>query len=105
MKIFREQIDQDPTGFAQMVQKLDAIGGYRLYGDMYKKPKGRQGTLLEPWYNRKSLSIGWEFPLDAAIYEKDLPERLLEAFSNLMPMYRFFRKVYDFASEAQEEEF
>ncbi len=105
MKTFREQIDRDPTSFTQMVQKLDAIGGYRLYGDMYKKLKGRQGTLLEPWYNRKSLSVGWEISLDASIYEKDLPQRLLEAFSNLMPMYRFFRKVYDFAAETQEEEF
>lgn len=105
MKTFREQIDRDPDGFAHMVQKLDQIGGYRLYGDMYKKLKGRQGTVLEPWYNRRSISVGWECPVDASIYAKDLPQRLFEAFSGLMPMYRFFRKVYDLASETQVEEF
>ena len=105
MKIFREQIDRDPDQFVKMVQALDAVGGYKLYGDMYKKPKGRVGTMLEPWYNRRTLSVGWESSLDASIYEKDLPQRLLEAYSGLMPLYRVFRKVYDLASEELEEEF
>ena len=105
MKIFREQIDRDPDGFAHMVQALDAVGGYRLYGDMYKKPKGRQGTVLDPWYNRRSLSVGWEFEMDASIYEKDLTQRLLKVYTDLMPMYRFFRKVYDLAAVEPEEEF
>ena len=52
------------------------------------------GEELNPWYNRKNISVGYEFE-DTGIYEADLNERLLKAFQNLMPLYRYYRKIYE----------
>ena len=46
--------------------------------------------LLRPWYQKKSLSLQCEAPLDQRIFSPQLPQEILESFRELLPFYRYF---------------
>ncbi|MBQ6020464.1 MAG: DUF2461 domain-containing protein [Clostridia bacterium] len=86
---YRDRIDADPARFEQTVNDLLAHGDVRLWGDEYKRPKADRGEFLNPWYNRKTISVGF-----TESYEKDMtPEMLSDAFANFMPLFHFLRNV------------
>ena len=90
--LWRKRMEEKPEAFRRMIRKLEKP--YKLYGYEYKRPKGDLGEELNPWYNRKNISVGYEFE-DTGIYEADLNERVLKTFQNLMPLYRYYRKIYE----------
>ena len=90
---FRASMDADPARFEALARSLPE--DCRLWGDEYKRPKADRGPILNPWYNRKSVSVGWERLFGGLLYSPDLPEALTEDYSRLMPMYRYFWEVYD----------
>ncbi len=94
-ELYRANIDRDPEGFAALVLEIPDREKSRLWGEEYKRPKGDRGELLNPWYNRKEPSVGYENYFGQGLFAQDLPERLAESFGGLMPMYRFFRKIYE----------
>ncbi len=86
---YRDRIDVAPARFEQMVRDLLAHGDVRLWGDEYKRAKADRGAILNPWYNRKTISVGY-----TESYEKEItPETLAEVFGYFMPMFHFLRDV------------
>ena len=90
---YRAAIDADPARFEALVRGLP--NGYILYGEVYKRPKADRGDLLNPWYNRKHLSVGFEHGYGGVMYTDALPDHLLQCYEGLMPMYRFLAEVYN----------
>mgnify|MGYP000841890579 CR=1 FL=1 len=64
--------------------------GRELTGPEYARSKGQVSDLLRPWYQKKSLSLQWEAPLDERIFSPQLPQEILESFRELLPFYRYF---------------
>ena len=91
---FRRRIDADPQRFAALVRELDAQGGYTLYGEPYKRPRGDRGETINPWYNRRLPSVGWERSFDDVLFDPSLPDILAGDFERLLPMYMFMREVW-----------
>ena len=70
-------------------------GPYLLYGETYKRPKADRGALLNPWYNRKHLSVGYEQGYGGVMYTPKLADALVETYTALMPFYRFLADVWN----------
>lgn len=92
---WRAAIDADPERFNAIVDEICAGGPLTLWGDMYKRPKADRGEKLNPWYNRKNLSVGWTHGFGGALYSEALPDLLAADYRRLMPMYRFQMEIYE----------
>ena len=90
---WRARIDAEPARFEGIIRGMLARGPYLLYGDMYKRPKADRGEFLNPWYNRKHLSVGYEH--GGVMFTPELTDALAETFTALMPFYRFLRDVWN----------
>ena len=93
MEAFRRAVDLDPAAFGALVKDLAAHGPYTLWGQEYKRPKGDLGPDINPWYNRKHFSAGYERPFGGQLFSPDLPRIVADAFQDLMPLYRFLCRV------------
>ena len=55
--------------------------------------KGQTSDLLRSWYQKKSLSLRWEGPLDERIFTSALAEDIIAGFKTLIPFYHYFNKL------------
>ena len=94
-EVFRASVDADPARFETLVRDILARGEYRLWGEVYKRPKGDRGELLNPWYNRRNISVGYERGYGGAMYTDALPQMIVDTYADLMPLYRYFREVWN----------
>ena len=92
---WRKRIDDEPKRFEAIVRGIEQRGPFTLYGDTYKRPKADKGEWLNPWYNRKHLSVGYEHGYGGVLFTPELPDALVEAFTALMPLYGFLRDVWN----------
>lgn len=90
---WRAAIDADPARFEAIVKDIAARGPYRLWGETYKRPKADRGELLNPWYNRRHFSVGYEQGYGGPLYTEALPGALADGYHALMPMYTFMKEV------------
>ncbi len=102
--VFRRMIDKDPAGFVQLAEGLPCRETARLWGDEYKRPKGSFGPVIDPWYNRKQASVGWENFFREALFTPELPRLLTDSFMGLLPMYDFFLEAYRIGRMEELEE-
>lgn len=94
-EVFRKRIDAAPARFEALVQSLPDREKGRLWGDEYKRPKGDVGPVLNPWYNRKQASFGYENYFGQTLFSGELPVLLADSFTGLLPLYDFFREIYE----------
>lgn len=92
---WRRRIDAEPARFEAIVRGIEARDPFVLYGPTYKRMKADRGEFLNPWYNRKHLSVGYEHGYGGVMFTPELPDALVEAFTGLMPFYRFLRDVWN----------
>ena len=92
---WRRRIDGETARFETIVRDIEARGPYSLYGETYKRPKADRGAFLNPWYNRKHLSVGYEHPFGGVMFTPGLVDALADTFSDLMPFYLFLRDVWN----------
>ncbi len=95
---FRRHIDGDLPRFEALVTDLAAAGDYTLWGELYKRPKGDRGPIVNPWYNRRHHSVGYERPFGEALFSPDLPRFLADEFERLLPMFLFMQSVWQDAN-------
>lgn len=101
-ELFRLRVARDPEAFIQLVEGLPQ--GFRLWGDEYKRPKGSFGPVIDPWYNRKQASVGWENYFSQELFGPRLPELLTESFMSLLPVYELFLEIYQASREEELRE-
>jgi len=90
MEAFRKSVEANPAKLERLALQLNEQDKFRLEGDEYKRPKGDLGPVLNPWYNKKHLSLIYEDNFGGEILQASLPESLADAYSWLMPYYDYF---------------
>lgn len=90
MAKLRARIDRDPKPMEKLARRLNRQKSYVLEGELYRRPKGKKGTLLDPWYNRKNLALAWDRPCGGSLFECDLLEELADGIDFLMPFFDYF---------------
>lgn len=93
METFRKQIDQHPQELEKLVRQFSKQKVFTLEGPEYARSKGQTSDLLRPWYQKKSLTLRWEGPLDERIFLPALAEDIIEGFKTLVPFYHYFNKI------------
>ena len=90
MTRYRQQIDRDPKTLEKLVRQFDRQQVFQLTGPDYVRSKGQVSDLLRPWYQKKSLTLAHEVPLDESLYSPAFAARVTEDLKTLLPFYRYF---------------
>lgn len=90
MTRYRQQIDRDPRPLEKLVREFNRQEVFQLNGPDYVRSKGQVSDLLRPWYQKKSLTLSHEVPLDESLYSPDFASRVTEDLKTLLPFYRYF---------------
>ena len=90
MTRYRQQIDRDPKTLEKLGRQFDRQQVFQLTGPDYVRSKGQVSDLLRPWYQKKSLTLSHEVPLDESLYSPDFASRVTEDLKTLLPFYRYF---------------
>lgn len=94
MDAFRRSIDANPTRFLRLVQALERKG-WTPGGEPYKRPKKLHGDkLLDDWYNRRWAGAEKNFDWGERAYSEALTGMLIDAWAELMPLYRYLTEVW-----------
>lgn len=101
MEAYRRQIDANPARFERLVRELNECGGFRLWGEEYKRPKADRGELVNPWYNRKYVSVGWERDFGGDALSAQLPQIILDTYEKLMPLFDYFEEFFRAAGDTE----
>lgn len=99
MARFRHRLDEKPEEFATLARRFNRQKVFVSNGLSYARSKGEVSKLLEPWYQKKSISLEHEMPLDEVIYSRALLEQMLRDFDFLVPFYRYFQAITDSVAE------
>ena len=99
MEAFRRQIDANPARFERILRQIGP--GWKLWGEPYKRQKADRGELLNPWYNRKYISVGREWDHGGEAYADTLPETLTALFTRLLPLFDFCYEAWDSSREVK----
>ena len=98
MAALRRYIDANPAEMERLAKRV-AKSEFHLEGEPYKRLKKDVGEVLNPWYNRKWISLCAEYDHGGALYTGELPQVLLDAYEKLMPVYRLLKR---FPAEEQQ---
>ena len=90
MTRYRQQIDRDPRPLEKLVRAFNRQEVFQMNGPDYVRSKGQVSDLLRPWYQKKSLTLSHEVPLDESLYSPDFASRVTEDLKTLLPFYRYF---------------
>ena len=90
MELFRRDLQERPDEFGRLVRLFNRQREFVLTGDSYARSKGEVSDLLRPWFQKKSLSLSHELPLDEKIFRPELAEEILAGFKTLVPSYKYF---------------
>lgn len=88
MAKLRARIDNDPKPLERLARRLNK-SKFVLSGEEFKRPKGDAGKLLNPWYNRKNIAIGYDDNPEGVLFTPQLKDDVLDGFRFLMPYYRY----------------
>ena len=97
MDAFRRAVQANPARFERLTGGLEEK--WKLWGEPYKRPKLQLGETLDPWVNRKGLSVGWERDFEGEFFDPALPRRMAERYERLLPLYDFLREAWRAAQE------
>ena len=89
MELFRKSVRENPGPLERLAQALEAQDRFRLEGEFYARPKGDVGPLLNPWYNRRRISLTFEDNFGGDLFSPKLPEILADGYDFLMPFYEY----------------
>lgn len=93
MEVYRRRIQRNPGALEQLVRQFEGQDTFVLEGECYKRPKGQTTALLEPWYNRKYLSLTCSRAPDELFCSPELARTVAEGFQWLLPFYHYFNDL------------
>jgi len=103
MEAFRRDLQEHPQKFGKLVRSFEKQNVFTLNGDSYARSKGEVSDLLRPWFQKKSISLSHEVPLDEKIFQPELAEEILGNFKLLVPFYKYFAGLCAAVARRPEE--
>lgn len=103
MEAFRRDLQERPQKFGKLVRSFEKQNVFTLNGDSYARSKGEVSDLLRPWFQKKSISLSHEVPLDEKIFQPELAEEILGNFKLLVPFYKYFAGLCAAVARRPEE--
>ena len=88
MAKLRARTDNDPKPLERLARRLNK-SKFVLSGEEFKRPKGDAGKLLNPWYNRKNIAIGYDDNPEGVLFTPQLKGEVLDGFRFLIPYYQY----------------
>ena len=92
MEALRRAMDAAPAAMERLQRRLQRQKRFLLEGPEYARPRPAASPLLQEWYQKKSFALTCQRPHDELEQSPKLAEELAEAFTWLMPYYRYFRR-------------
>ena len=89
MAKLRARMDRDPATMERLVRPIARQSDYRLEGELYRRPKGEKGELLDPWYNRKNLAVCWDRPCEGSLFAPELVDEIAQGVDLLLPLFEY----------------
>ena len=89
MAKLRARIDRDPAAIERLVRPIARQSDYRLEGELYRRPKGEKGELIDPWYNRKNLAVCWDRPCEGSLFTPELVDEIAQGVDLLLPLFEY----------------
>ena len=93
MAKLRARIDRDPAPVEKLARSLNRQYRFVLEGEMYHRPKGEKGELLNPWYNRRSICLCWDRPCGGSLFGPELEGEILEGVEYLLPFHQYLASL------------
>ena len=93
MERFRRHTAQQPGELTALTEKLLADGRFSMEGPEYAREKKAPNELLQPWFQKKSVTLQFEKPLDERIFRPELAEEIVAELGELVPFYHYFARV------------
>lgn len=93
MEHYRKTVQANPQQLEKLVQEFQKQDVFQLVGPEYARSKGEVSDLLRPWFQKKSLSLQHELPLDEKIFSAHLSEEIITDFRKLIPFYHYFTNL------------
>ena len=93
MEAYRRRILREPQALERLAFDLARQGEFVLEGEEYKRPKGQVSPLLQPWFQKKSITLCCAREPDGLFTSPELADFLADAFERLMPYYDYFRAL------------
>jgi len=100
MQAFRDCIDANPARFKRLISGIPQ--DYNFEGELYKKPKGDRGELINPWYNRRNPGVSMREDFGGELLTPGFSKKLAGEYKKLMPLYEFYCEFYNIASAAEK---
>ena len=94
MEAYRKRIGSHPEELLVLSRQLEKDGVFSVQGPEYARSRGEVCEELRSWYQKKSLSVCWEGPLDERIYSPQLAQDVIEGFKSLLPLYHYFSAIH-----------
>lgn len=104
MEAFRRDLQAHPAKFEKLVRCFEKQDIFTLNGDSYARSKGEISDRLRPWFQKKSITLSHELPLDEKIFHPELAEEILENFKMLVPFYKYFAGLCASVAHGQQRE-
>lgn len=93
MAKFRARVDRDPKPVEKLARRLNRQSEYVLEGELYRRPKGEKGALLDPWYNRKNVAVAWDRSCGGSLFRRELLYEITDGVDFLMPYFDYFSSL------------
>ena len=103
MEAFRRDLQERPEKFGKLVRGFNRQEQFVLNGDSYARSRGEVDELLRPWFQKKSITLTHELPLDEKIFQPELAEEILTGFKSLVPFYKYFAALCASVERRPEE--
>ena len=93
MERMRRETAESPASLEKLARRLKKDGRFQLEGPEYARKKPAPSPILEPWFNRKTISLCRDLPYDDAAFSPALAEQIQSGFDFLVPYYQFFARL------------
>lgn len=95
MEQYRKKADADIAAFETMIDSVNKIKGFKLYGEDYKRKFSKNmNDKLSLWYNKKYIEImKYGDYTDTDIYSDKIAKKVCQDFKKLYLAYKFFNTI------------
>ena len=93
MAKLRARIDKNPKAFEKLIAPLDEQSEFVLEGPEYVRKKVAPTVKTGAWYNKKTFALIHNQQIDGDLFSPELPDRLVNGYTFLMPLYDYFIAV------------